>query len=117
MNVKEITDAVVRSAKPAIVPGRLPYYDRYDIVMLSDLVRVGSWVELETKKDFLALWVNDTEFFDHPDLNNLAIRGQHKNLRKFAAMDPVVDLESLRGRPGVPQDAWGFSRSLLTEES
>ncbi|MDO4630888.1 MAG: hypothetical protein Q4A82_01145 [Corynebacterium sp.] len=100
--MKEITERVKASANPPIISGRIKGYDRYDIVMLPDLVRAGSWVEEEAKKDFLAMWVNDTDFFDNPDLNNLHIKGQYDNVHKFSAMDPVVDLESLRGRPGIP---------------
>ena len=49
-----------------------------------------------TQKAFLALWVND-EDFDFPDWNDPLIAIDQANVRKFAAIDPVVDLESLRG--------------------
>ena len=49
-----------------------------------------------TQKAFLALWVND-EDFDFPDWNDPLITIDQANVRKFAAMDPAVDLESLRG--------------------
>ena len=35
--------------------------------------------------------------FDNPDWEDPIIGRTQKNARKFAAMDPVVDLESLRG--------------------
>jgi len=44
----------------------------------------------------LALWVN-SEDFDNPDWEDPIIGLTQKNLRKFAAMAPAVDLESLRG--------------------
>ena len=44
----------------------------------------------------LSVWVND-EDFDNPDLDDPIIALGQSDLRKFAAMDPVVDLESLRG--------------------
>ena len=65
-------------------------------MLLDDLVESGAWLDLELKRPFLALWVND-EDFDNPDLDDPIIALDQENLRKFAAMDPVVDLESLRG--------------------
>lgn len=37
------------------------------------------------------------EDFDNPDWADPIIAIDQENVRKFAAMDPVVDLESLRG--------------------
>ena len=65
-------------------------------VLLNDLVESGAWLDLELKRLFLALWVND-EDFDNPDLDDPIVALGQSDLRKFAAMDPVVDLESLRG--------------------
>ena len=55
-----------------------------------------AWLDLELKRPFLALWVND-EDFDNPDLDDPIVDLGQSDLRKFAAMDPVVDLKSLRG--------------------
>ena len=64
-------------------------------VLLNDLVESGAWLDLELKRPFLALWVNDRDF-DNPDLDDPIIALGQSDLRKFAAMDPAVDLESLR---------------------
>ena len=82
---------------PAILgrPGCGPP-DYFPEVLLNDLVESGAWLDLELKRPFLATWVND-EDFDNPDWEDPIIGRTQKNVRKFAAMDPVVDLESLRG--------------------
>jgi hypothetical protein len=82
---------------PAILgrPGCGPP-DYFPEVLLNDLVESGAWLDLELKRPFLALWVNDRDF-DNPDWEDPIIGRTQKNVRKFAAMDPVVDLESLRG--------------------
>ena len=95
---KDIFQRVADEAKPPAIWGRPgcgpPDYAGY--VLLDDLVESGAWLDLELKRPFLALWVNDQDF-DNPDLDDPIIALTQKNLRKFAAMDPVVDLESLRG--------------------
>ena len=45
----------------------------------------------------LELWVNDDSVFVNPDLQDPIVIVDYANLFAFAAMDPVVDLESLRG--------------------
>ena len=65
-------------------------------VFLNDLVESGAWLDLELKRPFLALWVNDKDF-DNPDLDDPIEILTNSDAHKFAAMDPVVDLESLRG--------------------
>ena len=70
--------------------------DDFNDVLLDDLVESGAWLDLELKRPFLALWVNSKDF-DNPDWEDPIIGHTQKNVRKFAAMDPVVDLESLRG--------------------
>ena len=95
---KNIFQRVADEAKPPAIWGRLgcgpPDYAVH--VLLDDLVESGAWLDLELKRPFLALWVND-EDFDNPDLDDPIIALGQSDLRKFAAMDPVVDLESLRG--------------------
>ena len=95
---KDIFQRVADEALPPAIWGRPgcgpPDYAVY--VLLDDLVESGAWLDLELKRPFLALWVNDQDF-DNPDLDDpIVVLGQ-SDLRKFAAMDPVVDLESLRG--------------------
>ena len=94
---KDIFHRVADEARPPAVLGRYPGMpDYFPEVLLNDLVESGAWLDLELKRPFLALWVND-EDFDFPDWNDPLIAIDQANVRKFAAMDPVVDLESLRG--------------------
>ena len=94
---KDIFQRVADEARPPAILGRYPGMpDYFTEVLLDDLVESGAWLDLELKRPFLALWVND-EDFDNPDWEDPIIGLTQKNLRKFAAMDPVVDLESLRG--------------------
>ena len=93
---KSLSQRVADEARPPAVLGRYGMYENDDQVLLDDLVESGAWLDLELKIPFLALWVND-EDFDFPDWNDPLIAIDQANVRKFAAMDPVVDLESLRG--------------------
>ena len=94
---KDIFQRVADEARPPAVLGRYPGMpDYFTEVLLDDLVESGAWLDLELKIPFLALWVNDRDF-DDPDWDDPIIGLTQKNVRKFAAMDPVVDLESLRG--------------------
>ena len=94
---KSLSQRVADEARPPAVLGRYPGIpDYFAEVLLDDLVESGAWLDLELKRPFLALWVND-EDFDFPDWNDPLIAIDQANVRKFAAMDPVVDLESLRG--------------------
>ena len=95
---KDIFQRVTDEARPPAIWGRPgcgpPDYAVH--VLLNDLVESGAWLDLELKIPFLALWVNDRDF-DDPDWDDPIIGLTQKNVRKFAAMDPAVDLESLRG--------------------
>ena len=94
---KDIFQRVADEARPPAVLGRYPGMpDYFAEVLLDDLVESGAWLDLELKRPFLALWVND-EDFDFPDWEDPLIAIDQANVRKFAAMDPVVDLDSLRG--------------------
>ena len=95
---KSLFHRVADEARPPAIlcrPGCGPP-DYFPEVLLNDLVESGAWLDLELKRPFLALWVNDQDF-DNPDLDDPIIALGQSDLRKFAAMDPVVDLESLRG--------------------
>ena len=95
---KDIFQRVADEARPPAIwsrPGCGPP-DYAVRVLLDDLVESGAWLDLELKRPFLALWVNSKDF-DNPDWEDPIIGRTQKNVRKFAAMDPVVDLESLRG--------------------
>ena len=94
---KSLSQRVADEARLPAVLGRYPGMpDYFTEVLLDDLVESGAWLDLELKRPFLALWVNDQDF-DNPDLDDPIIALGQSDLRKFAAMDPVVDLESLRG--------------------
>ena len=94
---KDIFHRVADEARPPAILGRYPGIpDYFPEVLLNDLVESGAWLNLELKKPFLALWVND-ESFDDPDLDDPIEILTNSDAHKFAAMDPVVDLESLRG--------------------
>ena len=94
--VKRLFQRVADEARPPAVLGRYGLYENFEQVLLDDLVESGAWLDLELKRPFLALWVNDRDF-DDPDWDDPIIGLTQKNVRKFAAMDPAVDLESLRG--------------------
>ena len=95
---KDIFQRVADEAHPPAIWGRPgcgpPDYAVY--VLLDDLVESGAWLDLELKRPFLALWVNE-ESFDDPDVDDPIEILTNADAHKFAAMDPVVDLESLRG--------------------
>ena len=94
---KRLFQRVADEARPPAVLGRYPGMpDYFAEVLLDDLVESGAWLDLELKRPFLALWVND-EDFDNPDVDDPIEILTNADARKFAAMDPVVDLESLRG--------------------
>jgi len=93
---KRLFQRVADEARPPAVLGRYGLYEDFEQVLLDDLVESGAWLDLELKRPFLALWVNDRDF-DNPYLDDPIIALGQSDLRKFAAMDPVVDLESLRG--------------------
>ena len=85
---KDIFQRVADEARPPAVLGRYPGMPDYF---------AEAWLELELKRPFLALWVNDEDFDNTDSWREPIIGRTQKNVRKFAAMNPVVDLESLRG--------------------
>jgi len=95
---KDIFHRVADEARPPAILGRpgCGPPDYFVEVLLHDLVESGAWLDLELKRPFLALWVNE-ESFDDPDVDDPIEILTNSDARKFAAMDPVVDLESLRG--------------------
>lgn len=80
--------------------GRYPGLENFEQVLLDDLVTSNAWLPRELKEPFLALWVNEPEF-DDPDLGDPIEKLDYNNVLAFAAMNPVVDLESLR-EPKTP---------------
>ena len=94
---KDIFQRVADEARPPAILGRYGMYENDDQVLLDDLVESGAWLDLELKIPFLALWVNDEDFDNTDNWKDPITAIDQANVRKFAAMDPVVDLESLRG--------------------
>lgn len=93
----ELIDRVQKEANPPVVFGRLP--SEYVMeTLLDDLVRNQSWLPRNLKEALLSIWVNDYDF-DEPDVSDPVYEIDRENLFQFAAMDPVVDLESLRQGP------------------
>ena len=93
---KDLLQRVADEAHPPAILGRYGMYENDDQVLLDDLVESGAWLDLELKRPFLALWVNE-EDFDNPDLDDPIEILTNSDAHKFAAMDPAVDLEALRG--------------------
>ena len=96
---KRLFQRVADEAHPPAILGRpgCGPPDYFVEVLLHDLVESGAWLDLELKRPFLALWVNDEDFDNTDSWREPIIGRTQENVRKFAAMDPVVDLESLRG--------------------
>ena len=94
---KNLLQRVADEARPPAVLGRYGMYENDDQVLLDDLVESGAWLDLELKKPFLALWVNDEDFDKIENWKDPITALDQANVRKLAAMDQVVALESLRG--------------------
>ena len=96
---KRLFQQVADEARPPAILGRpgCGPPDYFTDVLLADLVESGAWLDLELKIPFLALWVNDEDFDNTDNWKDPITAIDQANVRKFAAMDPVVDLESLRG--------------------
>ena len=96
---KRLFQRVADEARPPAILGRpgCGPPDYFTDVLLDDLVESGAWLDLELKIPFLALWVNDEDFDNTDNWKDPITAIDQANVRKFAAMDPVVDLESLRG--------------------
>ncbi|MCS4535553.1 hypothetical protein [Corynebacterium sp. HS2168-gen11] len=100
MRTNNLFQQVADEAQPPAVLGRYPGLENFEQVLLDDLVTSNAWLPRELKEPFLALWVNEPEF-DDPDLGDPIEELDYNNVHAFAAMDPVVDLESLR-EPKTP---------------
>lgn len=90
-----LVQRVADEARPPAALGRYPGPEIFLQALLDDLVTSNAWLDRELKEPFLALWVNEPEF-DDPDLGDPIEELDYNNVHAFAAMDPVVDLESLR---------------------
>jgi hypothetical protein len=97
MDFSELMRRIQEEAQPPVVVGRLPCPDLAMETLLDDLTQSHAWLARELKESLLELWVNDDSVFVNPDLQDPIVIVDYANLFAFAAMDPVVDLESLRG--------------------
>lgn len=90
MNARLMYQRIADESAPSVVPGRLPV-DGYEThVLLDDLVTAGSWLPRDVKEWFLGTWIDEGFDMDDPyDVDAL------ENVHKLAAMEPVVDLESV----------------------
>lgn len=91
MNARLMYQRVADESVPSVVPGRLPIDVYESHVLLDDLVTAESWLTRDVKEWFLGMWID--EGFDLGDPYDVDAM---ENVRKFAVMDPVVDLESLQ---------------------
>ena len=64
---KRLFQRVADEARPPAILGRpgCGPPDYFTDVLLDDLVESGTWLDLELKKPFLALWVNSEDFDNH----------------------------------------------------
>ena len=90
---KRLFQRVADEACPPAVLGRYGLYEDFEQVLLDDLVESGAWLDLELKRPFVALWVNDEDFDNTDNWKDPIVAIDQANVRKFAAVDPVVDLE------------------------
>lgn len=98
-NILTVARRVAAEADPPAELGRLHYGD-YDLeIMLDDLVSTKARLNRDLKERFLAIWIGDPEF-DDPSLSDEDpyYERTRDNLEAFAAIEPVVDLNSLRDR-------------------
>jgi len=56
---KRLFQRVADEARPPAVLGRYGLYEDFEQVLLDDLVESGAWLDLELKRPFLVLWVNE----------------------------------------------------------
>ncbi|MCJ7857792.1 hypothetical protein [Corynebacterium kalidii] len=90
MNARLMYQRIADESDPPVVFGRLPVDGYEPHVLLDDLVTAESWLTRDVKEWFLGMWIDEGFDMDDPyDVDAL------ENVRKFAAMDPVVDLETL----------------------
>ena len=95
---KRLFQRVADEARPPAILGRpgCGPPDYFVEVLLHDLVQSGAWLDLVIKRPFLAICLNE-QSFDYTDVVEPIEILTNADAHKFAAMDPVVDLESLRG--------------------
>ena len=72
---------------PAVL-GRYGLYEDFEQVLLDDLVESGAWLDLELKRPFLALWVNDEDFDNTDNWKDPITAIDQANVRKVCGNGP-----------------------------
>ena len=81
---KRLFERVADEARPPAVLGRYGLYENFEQVLLDDLVESGAWLDLELKKPFLALWVNDESFEAYSATGKIHLRQQVEDQKEYA---------------------------------
>ncbi len=100
MDVNELYDRVAAEAKPPAVLDRLGYQDWEEETLLDDLVKSHAWLDRELKEELLADIIG-LSTYGTDVLNTRNMDETYVNVPKFAAMDPVVDLDKIKASLGM----------------
>ena len=100
---KLLFQRVADEARPPAILGRpgCGPPDYFTEVLLDDLVKSGAWLDLELKRPFLALWVND-EDFDFPDWNDPFDRYRPSECTQIRGHGPSSRFGIATRNAGVP---------------
>ncbi|MEJ6549844.1 hypothetical protein PQI66_09840 [Corynebacterium sp. USCH3] len=90
-DINDFMDRVAAEANPPAVYNRANAQDMEDYILLSDLVESEAHLPASLKREFLDVMVED-HGEGEPSSDVIL-----EMVEDFAAMDPVVDLESLGG--------------------
>ena len=88
MMAKGLFQRVADEARPPAVLGRYGLYEDFEQVLLDDLVESGAWLNLELKRPFLALWVNDEDFDNTDNWKDPITAIDQANVRKVCGNGP-----------------------------
>ena len=83
---KDLLQRVADEARPPAVWGRYGMFENADDVLLDDLVESGAWLDLELKKQLLALWVmmkTSTTLIVGENLLLVVLRRMYANLQQW----------------------------------
>ena len=85
---KRLFQRVADEARLPAVLGRYGLYEAFEQVLLDDLVESGAWLDLELKRPFLALWVNDEDFDNRDNWKDPIVAIDQANVRKVCGNEP-----------------------------
>jgi len=88
MMAKGLFQRVADEARLPAVLGRYGLYEDFEQVLLDDLVESGAWLDLELKRPFLALWVNDEDFDNTDNWKDRITAIDQANVRKVYGNGP-----------------------------